>query len=105
MTLWEAQTILAAHGMWLERDLAKDGSDEWRVYQRAYGVLRERRQVSDCHWCWEFAFEEIETQLTPTPQDAPQGPASAARQSSATQGAAGAPSPLTSRDSGIEDTP
>lgn len=91
MTLWEAQTVLAAHGMWLEHDLGKDGRDEWRVYQRAFGVLRERRQVSDCHWCWEFAFEEIQTQLAMTPPDAPGATGASPRQSSATQGAASGP--------------
>lgn len=48
---------------------------------------------------------EMRSRIITTPQDAPQGPAGAARQSSATQGAASAPSPITSRDSGIEDTP
>lgn len=70
MTLWEAQTVLAAHGMWLDRDLAKDGSDEWRVYQRAFGVLRERRQVSNTYSTWRGAFGEIRDQLATGSQDA-----------------------------------
>lgn len=48
---------------------------------------------------------EMRSRIITTPQDAPQGPASAARQSSATQGAASGPGPITSRDSGIEGEP
>lgn len=48
---------------------------------------------------------EMRSRIITTPQDAPQGSGATARQSSATQGAAGGPSPVTSRDSGIEGTP